>query len=113
MVVTVESARKSCCWDLNPGPRPYQGSALPAELQQRGPYHETIMLRMPPAPGKGQNASRPRQPFCLLWHVPSPHAPAAFGFCLSAASLLHLKAGDGNRTHVASLEGWGFTIKLH
>src|ERR1700730_9606968 len=20
---------KSCCWDLNPGPRPYQGSALP------------------------------------------------------------------------------------
>ena len=22
-------------------------------------------------------------------------------------------AGDGNRTHVTSLEGWGFTIKLH
>jgi hypothetical protein len=22
-------------------------------------------------------------------------------------------AGDGNRTHVASLEGWNFTIKLH
>jgi hypothetical protein len=22
-------------------------------------------------------------------------------------------AGDGNRTHVASLEGWSFTIKLH
>ena len=23
------------------------------------------------------------------------------------------KAGDGNRTHMTSLEGWGFTIKLH
>ena len=23
------------------------------------------------------------------------------------------KAGDGNRTHMASLEGWSFTIKLH
>ena len=22
-------------------------------------------------------------------------------------------ADDGNRTHVSSLEGWGFTIKLH
>jgi hypothetical protein len=22
------------------------------------------------------------------------------------------KAGDGNRTHMTSLEGWGFTIKL-
>ncbi len=25
----------SCCWDLNPGPRPYQGRTLPAELQQQ------------------------------------------------------------------------------
>src|SRR4026208_668327 len=24
----------SCCWDLNPGPPPYQGGALPTELQQ-------------------------------------------------------------------------------
>ena len=23
------------------------------------------------------------------------------------------KAGDGNRTHMTSLEGWGFAIKLH
>src|SRR5687768_8970462 len=23
------------------------------------------------------------------------------------------KAGDGNRTHMASLEGWNFTTKLH
>jgi hypothetical protein len=23
------------------------------------------------------------------------------------------KAGDGNRTHLASLEGWCFTTKLH
>ena len=23
------------------------------------------------------------------------------------------KAGDGSRTHVASLEGWSFTTKLH
>ncbi len=24
-----------------------------------------------------------------------------------------VKAGDGNRTHMASLEGWNFAIKLH
>ena len=28
-------------------------------------------------------------------------------------STLRKKAGDGNRTHMASLEGWSFTIKLH
>src|SRR5215218_2042909 len=26
---------KSCRWDLNPGPRPYQGRALPTEPRQR------------------------------------------------------------------------------
>ena len=31
----VSRTNQSCCWDLNPGPRPYQGRALPAELQQR------------------------------------------------------------------------------
>ena len=25
----------------------------------------------------------------------------------------HIGAGDGNRTHVASLEGWNSTIELH
>ena len=29
------------------------------------------------------------------------------------ASLKKLKAGDGNRTHVSSLEGWCSTIELH
>ena len=28
-------------------------------------------------------------------------------------SILHTKAGDGNRTHVSSLEGWCSTIELH
>src|SRR6185312_9363854 len=28
---------QSCCWDLNPGPPPYQGGALPTELQQHEP----------------------------------------------------------------------------
>src|SRR5438309_7355853 len=26
---------ESCLWDLNPGPRPYQGRALPTEPRQR------------------------------------------------------------------------------
>ena len=26
---------------------------------------------------------------------------------------LRIGAGDGNRTHVTSLEGWGSTIELH
>jgi hypothetical protein len=37
--------------------------------------------------------------------------------CLLGSPIPHptfpKQAGDGNRTHVASLEGWGFTIKLH
>src|SRR6185312_10786600 len=28
---------QSCCWDSNPGPPPYQGGALSAELQQHEP----------------------------------------------------------------------------
>ena len=32
-----------------------------------------------------------------------------FGF----VSDLRRKAGDGNRTHITSLEGWSFTTKLH
>src|SRR5438270_12643316 len=45
---------ESCCWDLNPGPRPYQGRALPAELQQRGPSSRPALLnKHPPGAGEG------------------------------------------------------------
>src|SRR4051812_48276780 len=33
---------ESCCWDLNPGPPPYQGGALPTELQQRRRHRRAV-----------------------------------------------------------------------
>ena len=33
--------------------------------------------------------------------------------CISAQALQKFGAGDGNRTHAASLEGWNSTIELH
>ena len=35
------------------------------------------------------------------------------GRCSIQLSYEHIKAGDGNRTHVSSLEGWCSTIELH
>src|ERR1700758_3823336 len=67
---------KSCRWDLNPGPRPYQGRALPTEPRQRP--------RWLSAPSIG----------------PAAGPPAS-------------EAGDGNRTHVACLEGRYSTTELH
>ena len=32
---------------------------------------------------------------------------------LSYRRMFHRGAGDGNRTHTTSLEGWGSTIELH
>jgi hypothetical protein len=34
------------------------------------------------------------------------------GFVTFFPKKTYKKAGDGNRTHMTSLEGWGFTIKL-
>lgn len=43
-----------------------------------------------------------------------PLTLALEGRCSIQLSYWHIiGAGDGNRTHVTSLEGWGFTIKLH
>ncbi len=39
--------------------------------------------------------------------------PICFAEFIFKAPDSFFKAGDGNRTHVSSLEGWGFTIKLH
>ena len=35
------------------------------------------------------------------------------GRCSIQLSYEHMRAGDGNRTHVSSLEGWCSTIELH
>ena len=35
------------------------------------------------------------------------------GRCSIQLSYRLMKAGDGNRTHVISLEGWSSTIELH
>src|SRR5262249_31778123 len=51
---------ESCCWDLNPGPGPYQGRPLPAELQQHDPR------RPPPDRGEGERARRFKPPTSCL-----------------------------------------------
>ena len=39
--------------------------------------------------------------------------PAELWTHISHPCVSHMKAGDGNRTHVSSLEGWCSTIELH
>ena len=73
---------ESCRWDLNPGPRPYQGRALPTEPRQRCCVRDS------------------RKPGSSISSRPSSVGPAT-------------RAGDGNRTHVACLEGRYSTIELH
>ena len=42
-----------------------------------------------------------------------PRTHALEGRCSIQLSYGYMKAGDGNRTHVTSLEGWCSTIELH
>jgi hypothetical protein len=42
-----------------------------------------------------------------------PTELSALGSFLAKTAKKVNGAGDGNRTHVASLEGWSFTIKQH
>ena len=57
----------SCCWDLNPGPLPYQGSALPLS------YSSVVELFREPQSGWGESNShslRGRQVLCH-WATPA------------------------------------------
>ena len=99
---------ESCRWDLNPGPRPYQGRALPTEPRQQ--VDRSVIL-VPFDPVRRRRSARPRRPprrldtpatsSTLRRLPPRPGSP------------LRGRAGDGNRTHVACLEGRYSTIELH
>ena len=79
----------SCCWGLNPGPLPYQGSALPLSYSSlvRGLFAAVTVA------GKGR-VGGPIQRFT------------------AGTASTRSGAGDGNRTHVCSLEGCRSTIEL-
>ncbi len=56
---------------------------------------------------------RKRMCFAYESRVNTPALPASLAACFASACASHMKAGDGNRTHVSSLEGWCSTIELH
>jgi hypothetical protein len=85
---------ESCCWGLNPGPRPYQGRALPLS-------YSSVRSIKP--------IGNAREDFPLYQlGIPS---------CVSRKPVggpdTYCKAGEGNRTLVACLEGRCSTIELH
>lgn len=79
-------------------PLPYQGSALPTELQ-RHPNSSNALNRTRLIPAYSDTNSLKSQSSEI--HRPSNWKPGKNG------------AGEGNRTLVISLEGWSFTTKLH
>lgn len=82
----------SCCWDLNPGPPPYQGGALPTELQQR----VLSVVRSPLVAVR-----------CITF---VRRVRLSTGHGLRSTDK---QAGEGNRTLVTCLEGRSSTIELH
>ena len=66
----------------------------------------------PPEPQSGAltNCAIPTTA-CLKGFEPPTHGLE--GRCSIQLSYRLIKAGDGNRTHVISLEGWSSTIELH
>jgi hypothetical protein len=84
---------------LNPGPRPYQGRALPTEPRQQA-FCVYFAMRFLP---------RDRGDLVFVSSVHSSRRdPLSSGQPLPGG-----RAGDGNRTHVACLEGRYSTIELH
>ena len=75
-------------WDLNPRPPDPQSGAL------TNCATSTMLTGAP----EGIRTPDPRLRRAMLY---------------PAELLAHIGAGDGNRTHVTSLEGWGSTIELH
>ena len=108
---------KSYWWDLNPRPRPYQGRALPAELQQQnnryaapnGPSFTHNLYAKPLLRSLRAQPEEAQQDNLRLPKLPAYRPDARQNFPKKTD---RHRAGDGNRTHVASLEGWNSTIEL-
>jgi hypothetical protein len=113
---------QSCRWDLNPGPRPYQGRALPTEPRQHGVPCVVSPRSLVPSlacssggvacPASGRlvlPCGRSCRPLVIAGLVSLPHVTPVRPARFTPSS----RAGDGNRTHVACLEGRYSTIELH
>ena len=92
---TISSNKQGGYRDSNPGPpEPQSGAltncAIPTMLRQ-------VVF--------------PISQMCSKGFEPPTHGLE--GRCSIQLSYEHTKAGDGNRTHVSSLEGWCSTIELH
>ena len=86
----------SCCWDLNPGPLPYQGSALPLSYSS--------MLRSSPERRSHESLGNLIEKNATGFAPSSPRR--------EARQEKGGGAGEGDRTLTTSLEGWGSTIEL-
>ena len=90
---------------MNPRPRPYQGRALPTELQQ---HSNSPLEAQAPATFNRCNhqTGEPHR-------TAAPHLIHTLQDEKSAEKTQVPRAGEGNRTLTTSLEGWGSTIELH
>lgn len=100
-------AQKGGYWDLNPGPSEPQSDALancaiPTIYEIRQAQSQTCSKGFEP-PTHGLEGR------CSI-QLSYEHIPQS-NFVKQA--IPPAQAGDGNRTHVSSLEGWCSTIELH
>ena len=78
--------------------------------QLRYTHHKRLQATLLPMP-KSLCLLIPKKEMCSKGFEPPTHGLE--GRCSIQLSYRLMKAGDGNRTHVISLEGWSSTIELH
>ena len=89
-------------------PYPHEQMLFYPSLAQMSIYEKSLFLS-----GKKESPSKPMGSFVLNQEGFEPPTHGLEGRCSIQLSYGLIRAGDGNRTHVSSLEGWCSTIELH